>query len=254
MKSSRNEQAQQRDTRLASRQIILDTETTGLEVGDGNRLIEIGAVELIERRITGKQFHYYLNPQRAIEEGALEVHGITEDFLQDKPLFVDIAQEFLEFIEGAELLIHNAAFDLGFLDAELALLATPPGQVINYATVLDTLELAREMHPGQRNSLDALCKRYEIDNSNRNLHGALLDAQILAEVYLAMTGGQTDLGLSFNPWQNRSEQQTILDASERPPLRVLQPSLDELQQHLKRLNAIKQVSGSCLWLELEERF
>lgn len=237
---------------MASRQIVLDTETTGLEVSEGNRLIEIGAVELIERRITGKQFHYYLNPQRAIEEGALEVHGISEDFLQNKPLFGDISDEFIEFIQGAELLIHNAAFDLGFLDAELAVLANPPGQVTDFATVLDTLDLAREMHPGQRNSLDALCKRYEINNSNRSLHGALLDAQILAEVYLAMTGGQTDLGLSFSASQNRTEQQAILDASARPPLRVLQPDQDELQQHLIRLQMIKQASGTCLWLELEE--
>jgi len=236
------------------RQIVLDTETTGLEVSEGNRLIEIGAVELVERRITGKQFHYYLNPQRAIEEGALEVHGITEDFLQDKPLFGDIAQEFLDFIRDSELLIHNAAFDLGFLDAELAQLANPIGRVNDYATVLDTLELARETHPGQRNSLDALCKRYEIDNSNRSLHGALLDAQILAEVYLAMTGGQSDLGLSFNASQNRSEQQASLDASERPPLIVLRPSQDEIQQHMNRLNAIKRASGTCLWLELEESF
>ncbi len=237
---------------MASRQIVLDTETTGLEVSEGNRLIEIGAVELVERRITGRQFHYYLNPQRAIEEGALEVHGITEDFLQDKPLFVDIAHEFIEFIQGAELLIHNAAFDLGFLDAELAILANSSARIVDYATVLDTLELAREMHPGQRNSLDALCKRYEIDNSNRSLHGALLDAQILADVYLAMTGGQTDLGLSFNASQNQPEQQAILDAGQRPPLRVLKPGQDELQQHLKRLNEIKRASGTCLWLELEE--
>ena len=238
---------------MTSRQIVLDTETTGLEVSEGNRLIEIGAVELIERRITGRQFHYYLNPQRGIEEGALEIHGITEDFLQDKPRFVDIAEEFLEFIQGAELLIHNAPFDLGFLDAELALRANSSGRVADYATVLDTLELAREMRPGQRNSLDALCRRYEIDNSNRSLHGALLDAQILAEVYLAMTGGQADLGLIFNASQSPSEQQAILDAGQRPPLRVLQPGQDELQQHLARLNAIKRTAGTCLWLELEER-
>ncbi len=237
---------------MSERQIVLDTETTGLEISDGNRLIEIGAVELLERRITGRQFHYYLNPQRAIEEGALEVHGITEEFLQDKPLFADIAGEFIEFIRGAELIIHNAAFDLGFLDAELASLAEPPGQVVDFATVLDTLELAREMHPGQRNSLDALCKRYEIDNSNRSLHGALLDAQILAEVYLAMTGGQSDLGLSFQVSQRRPEAGIQLDASNRPPLRVLQPSVDELEQHRARLETIRKSAGVCLWLELEE--
>ncbi|MDZ4730711.1 MAG: DNA polymerase III subunit epsilon [Xanthomonadales bacterium] len=234
------------------RQIVLDTETTGLEVSDGNRLIEIGAVELLERRITGKQFHYYLNPQRSIEEGALEVHGITEDFLQDKPLFAEVSAEFLEFIQDAELVIHNAAFDLGFLDAELAMLADPAGRVSDFASVLDTLELAREMHPGQRNSLDALCKRYEIDNSSRNLHGALLDAQILAEVYLAMTGGQTDLGLSFGVSQSRTEISTDIDAGNRPPLRVLYPRLDELELHQNRLQAIRKASGSCLWLEMNE--
>ena len=237
---------------MSSRQIVLDTETTGLEISDGNRLIEIGAVELLERQVSGKQFHYYLNPQRSIEEGALEVHGITEEFLRDKPLFADIADEFIEFIKGAELVIHNAAFDLGFLDAELAMLANPPGQVTEFATVLDTLELARELHPGQRNSLDALCKRYEIDNSNRSLHGALLDAQILAEVYLAMTGGQTDLGLSFSATQNRPEPGARLDTSDRPPLRVLRPTAEELQLHQERLLAIQKSAGQCLWLELEQ--
>ena len=236
---------------MAKRQVILDTETTGLEVSDGNRLIEIGAVELIERQVTGNHFHYYLNPQRSIEEGALEVHGITEEFLQDKPLFADISQEFLDFISGAELVIHNAAFDLGFLDAELQLLKDPPGQVTDFATVLDTLELARDLHPGQRNSLDALCKRYEIDNSNRALHGALLDAEILAEVYLAMTGGQVDLGLSFKASQAQVDLQSNLDDSDRPPLRVLHPSMEELEQHRSRLLAIKESSGNCLWLDLE---
>ena len=238
---------------MTLRQIVLDTETTGLEVSDGNRLIEIGAVELLERKITGKQFHYYLNPQRSIEEGALEVHGITEDFLQDKPLFADVSAEFIEFIQGAELVIHNAAFDLAFLDAELAMLVNPPGQVVDFASVLDTLELAREMHPGQRNSLDALCKRYEIDNSNRSLHGALLDAQLLAEVYLAMTGGQTDLGLSFEVSHNRTELNADVDVHDRPPLRVVHPTMDELAQHHDRLLRIQKASGSCLWLEMEER-
>lgn len=238
---------------MALRQIVLDTETTGLEVSDGNRLIEIGAVELLERKITGKQFHYYLNPMRSIEEGALEVHGITEDFLQDKPSFADVSEEFLEFIQGAELVIHNAAFDLGFLDAELAMLANPPGQVSDFASVLDTLELARQMHPGQRNSLDALCKRYEIDNSNRGLHGALLDAQLLAEVYLAMTGGQTDLGLSFEASHNRSELNVDIDVNDRPPLRLVHPTSEELAQHRKRLQKIQSTSGRCLWLEIEDR-
>ncbi len=178
------------------RQIVLDTETTGLEPQDGHRIIEIGAVELIDRRLTGQHFHQYLNPERDIEDGALEVHGISREFLLDKPLFADVAQEFLDFIEGAELLIHNAPFDIGFLDMELGLINNPV-RIESHAQVLDTLELARDLHPGQRNSLDALCKRYEVDNSSRNLHGALLDSEILADVYLAMTGGQSDLGLSF---------------------------------------------------------
>lgn len=237
----------------SSRQVVLDTETTGLEVSDGNRLIEIGAVELIERRITGRQFHYYLNPQRGIDEGALEVHGITEEFLQDKPLFAEVFQELLDFIQGAELLAHNAAFDLGFLDAELAMLPEAPGQITDFASVQDTLALARELHPGQRNSLDALCKRYEIDNSNRSLHGALLDAQLLAEVYLAMTGGQTDLGLSFAISTKPLEASGALDTRDRPALRVIHPTLDELEQHQSRLLAIQKNSGKCLWLELEER-
>jgi len=238
---------------MSSRQVVLDTETTGLEVSEGNRLIEIGAVELVERRITGRQFHYYLNPQRGIEEGALAVHGITEEFLQDKPLFAEVAAEFIDFIRGAELLIHNAAFDLGFLDAELALLAEPPGQVMDFASIQDTLALAREQHPGQRNSLDALCKRYEIDNSNRSLHGALLDAQLLAEVYLAMTGGQSDLGLSFAASTRPPDSSGVAGFGDRPPLRVIHPTLAELEQHQSRLLAIQKSSGQCLWLQLGER-
>jgi DNA polymerase-3 subunit epsilon len=238
---------------MALRQVVLDTETTGLEVSAGNRLIEVGAVELVERKLTGKKFHYYINPQRSIEEGALEVHGISEEFLQDKPLFADIFQEFLDFISGSELIIHNAAFDLGFLDAELNSLPEPVGPVTDFASVLDTLELARDLHPGQRNSLDALCKRYEIDNSNRSLHGALLDAEILAEVYLAMTGGQTDLGLSFKASRSRNELNTGVDMADRPPLRIMQPSAGELEKHRARLLAIREAAGTCLWLELEDR-
>ena len=176
------------------RQIILDTETTGLEHEAGHRIIEIGALEMLERRLTGRQFHYYINPEREVEGGALEVHGITDDFLADKPRFADVAGELVEFIRDAELVIHNAEFDVGFLDAEFARLDDGP-RTADLCTVLDTLALARELHPGQRNSLDALCKRYEVDNTNRTLHGALLDSEILAEVYLAMTGGQAALGL-----------------------------------------------------------
>jgi len=174
------------------RQIILDTETTGLEPSDGHRIIEIGCVELIDRRLSHKHFHQYINPERDIEDGALEVHGISREFLLDKPRFRDIAEEFLAFVAGAELIIHNAPFDLGFLDNELSLLGRDD-RMADHCGVLDTLELARDLHPGQRNSLDALCKRYEVDNASRTLHGALLDAEILADVYLAMTGGQSDL-------------------------------------------------------------
>jgi DNA polymerase-3 subunit epsilon len=183
----------------AVRRIVLDTETTGLEPADGHRVIEIGAVEIVDRRRNGQHFHSYLNPQRDIEDGALEVHGITREFLLDKPVFADVAVDFLKFIRGAELIIHNAPFDLGFLDMELSLLQDCPGCIRDFCSIVDTLELARELHPGQRNNLDALCKRYEIDNTSRVLHGALRDAEILADVYLAMTGGQTDLGLSFQP-------------------------------------------------------
>lgn len=174
------------------RQIILDTETTGIGHENNHRLIEIGCVELIDRKLTGNHYHVYLNPERSIDEGAFRVHGISSEFLQDKPLFKDVVHEFLEFIEGTELIIHNAPFDVGFLNAEFERLQWPK-RLHDYCPVIDTLVLAREKHPGQRNNLDALCKRYTIDNSNRKLHGALLDAEILALVYLAMTGGQAQL-------------------------------------------------------------
>lgn len=232
------------------RQVVLDTETTGLDPAAGHRVIEIGAVELIDRRLSGKNFHSYLNPQRDIEDGALEVHGITREFLHDKPLFADVAEDFLQFIQGAELIIHNAPFDLGFLDMELSRLAACPGRIDECATVLDTLELARELHPGQRNNLDALCKRYAIDDSSRTLHGALLDAEILADVYLAMTGGQSDLGLSFKSSRLQEQINPRAGQGERPPLRVLAPSAAELSQHQARLAGIQEHSGHCLWLEL----
>ncbi len=233
------------------RRVVLDTETTGLEPAAGHRVIEIGAVELVDRRLSGKHFHSYLNPQRDIEDGALEVHGITREFLLDKPLFADVAADFLEFIDGAELIIHNAPFDLGFLNMELALLPECPGTVSNFCTVLDTLELARDLHPGQRNNLDALCKRYEIDNSSRVLHGALLDAEILADVYLAMTGGQTNLGLSFQPASAQGQSSTSVDITTRPPFLVMHPSEQELSLHASRLAAIQKESRQCLWLEQE---
>jgi DNA polymerase-3 subunit epsilon len=177
------------------RQIVLDTETTGLEVSLGHRVIEIGCIELVDRRVTGNHWHHYFNPEREIDAGAYEVHGISNDFLQDKPRFVELADEFYDYVKGAELVIHNAAFDVGFLNHEMKLLQASHEPLGDICSILDTLLLARQKHPGQKNNLDALCKRYDIDNSQRSLHGALLDARILADVYLAMTGGQTSLGL-----------------------------------------------------------
>ncbi|MCP4188220.1 MAG: DNA polymerase III subunit epsilon [Gammaproteobacteria bacterium] len=177
------------------RQIVLDTETTGLETSQGHRIIEIGCVELIDRRVTDNHWHHYINPQREVDAGAFEVHGISNEFLQDKPLFEELVDDFLHYIEGAELVIHNASFDVGFLNHEINLLAEEKPAIAGLCEVLDTLVMARQKHPGQKNNLDALCKRYEIDNSHRSVHGALLDARILADVYLVMTGGQTLLGL-----------------------------------------------------------
>jgi DNA polymerase-3 subunit epsilon len=183
------------------RQVVLDTETTGLETSQGHRIIEIGCVELIDRRITDNHWHFYVNPEREIDAGAFAVHGISNDFLQDKPRFADVAQDFLEYIKGAELVIHNAAFDVGFLDHELTKLNEESSRINSICSVLDTLVMARQKHPGQKNNLDALCRRYFIDNSQRSLHGALLDARILADVYLAMTGGQTALSLDDDSGQ-----------------------------------------------------
>ena len=231
------------------RQIVLDTETTGLEVGKGHRIIEIGAVELTERRPTGRTFHRYINPQRSIDDGALAVHGISNEFLSDKPAFAEIAREFIEFVAGAELIIHNAAFDVSFLDAELGI-AGALGQVRDHAQVLDTLLLAREKYPGQKNSLDALCRRLNVDNSHRDLHGALLDAQLLADVYLAMTGGQGDLGFASDavplPRAGASA------ALPRPVLLVRRADGEEQALHEARLERLQEISkGRCLWrLEL----
>ncbi len=233
------------------RQIVLDTETTGLEPEQGHRIIEIGCVELINRRLTGNTYHQYLNPEREIDAGAVDVHGITNEFLADKPVFADIAEEFLRFIRGAELIIHNAPFDVGFINHELKLLDPEHEPVDGFCTILDTLSLARNLHPGQKNSLDALCKRYEIDNSARELHGALLDAEILAEVYLAMTGGQARLTLG-----GETEADGITAdprrpvRADRPRLKVLRASDEELAAHAQRLAAIDKASdGNCLWLK-----
>ncbi len=183
---------------MATRQIVLDTETTGLDPAQGHRIIEIGCVELIDRKFTHNNFHYYLNPEREIDAGAMEVHGITNEFLRDKPRFDEIQVQLLEYLNGAELVIHNAAFDISFLDSEYGRLQRGDIRIADYCDIVDSLQLARKQHPGQKNSLDALCKRYGIDNSQRTLHGALLDAEILADVYLTMTGGQTALRFEFD--------------------------------------------------------
>jgi DNA polymerase III subunit epsilon len=232
------------------RQVVLDTETTGLEASQGHRIIEIGCIELIDRRLTGRHFHRYIQPDREIDSGAAGVHGITSEFLTDKPRFEEIAPELLEFIRGAELIIHNAAFDIGFIDAELAYISG--GKVLEICTKLDTLELARRLHPCQRNSLEALCRRYGVDDSHRELHGALLDARILAEVYLAMTGGQTSLLLSELEESKTTQDSTGRLAAERPRLRVLKARDDELAAHAGCLQESDLASaGDCLWLRAD---
>jgi DNA polymerase-3 subunit epsilon len=229
------------------RKIVLDTETTGLDPKQGHRVIELAAIELDGRKISMRRFHRYLNPEREIDAGAAAVHGLTYERLQDEPKFADIAPSFLEFIEGAELIIHNAPFDMGFLNHELELLGLPSLE----NAVLDTLKLAREMHPGKKNSLDALCGRYEIDNAHRTLHGALLDTELLADIYFALTRGQKSLlGDDLSP---AARQPAVLstDAS-RPRLRVLQPSAEELAEHEQQLLDIdKESKGSCLWKQME---
>ncbi len=230
------------------RQIVLDTETTGLEPELGHRIIEIGCVELVNRRPTGRTFHKYINPERAIDEGALSVHGITQADLDGKPKFAEVVEELILFITDAELLIHNAAFDVAFLDAEFARIAGQPRTVATICRVLDTLALARSMHPGQRNNLDALCKRYSIDNSRRELHGALLDARILADVYLAMTGGQATLALAEVAAFAASG--PTVRALVRPsvPLVVITATEQELEAHAAMLAIINKASGGkCLW-------
>jgi len=236
------------------RQIVLDTETTGLEPKQGHRIIEIGCVELNNRRKTNNHYQQYLNPEREIEDGAYDVHGISNEFLADKPVFADAAQEFIDFIRDSELIIHNAPFDVGFINAELKRLGRQWGKVEDHCTVVDTLLMAREMHPGQKNSLDALCKRYEIDNSQRDLHGALLDAQILLDVYLVMTGGQTDLLLHDDqPGNNQNSAEARKLDQNRPRLRVINPSNEELEAHYKKLETVdKESNGNCLWKKMEE--
>lgn len=232
------------------RQVILDTETTGLEWQKGNRVVEIGCVEMLERRPTGRTFHRYLKPDREFEPGAQEVTGLTLEFLADKPRFAEIAGEFLDFIDGAELIIHNAAFDLGFLNAELARL-DGLGRIQDRCTVEDTLLMARQRYPGQRNSLDALCKRLGVDNSRRDLHGGLIDAQLLADVYLAMTSGQVGLDLEFDTVvQQHAVVLPLATLQVRP--RVLRASANELLEHERRLDALdKSAGGQSVWRRLQ---
>lgn len=230
------------------RQVVLDTETTGLNPEQGHRIIEIGCVELIGRRLTKNTFHVYLNPARLIDDGAIEVHGITNEFLQDKPGFEDIVDDYLAFTKGAELIIHNAPFDVGFLNNELSMLEGVKRTVEDFSTIFDTLPFARKKHPGARASLDALCKRYGIDNSHRELHGALLDAEILAEVYLSMTGGQFSL-LDLGDENVEIKQELVQLSADREKLKVVACTEQELSAHQQYLHALAKVSGKCIWNE-----
>ena len=233
------------------RQIVLDTETTGLDPEKGHRIIEIGCVELFNRKRTGNELHQYLQPDREIDAGAIEVHGISNEFLADKPRFADIVDDFLAYIKGAELIIHNAPFDVGFLDTELRLLDRGLGRTEDYAGVVDSLALARKLHPGKKNSLDALCKRYLIDNSQRELHGALLDAELLAEVYLAMTGGQAALFVEAESRQHDNGRQLSRQLDpDRQPLPVITASEAELHEHEAFLAQLDAAAGQALWRKL----
>lgn len=236
------------------RQIVLDTETTGLEPEQGHRIIEIGCVEIVNRRLTGNHYHQYLQPDRDIDAGAVEVHGITVEFLADKPRFADVIHDFLTFVSGAELIIHNAPFDVGFINHELRRLDAGHASIDTVCGVVDTLQMARRLHPGQKNSLDALCKRYGIDNSQRTLHGALLDAEILADVYLSMTGGQVTLEL-----ESAEAAGGIVDAIVRKTrdrvlgLPIVRATAEELAAHKAFLEKIRDASGGdCLWDQVED--
>lgn len=238
------------------RQIVLDTETTGLETSLDHRIIEIGAVELVNRRLTGRHYHQYINPEREVDAGAFEVHGISNEMLADKPVFARIVQDFLAFVGDAELVIHNAPFDIGFLDHEFNRLHPALPSITSRCRVVDTLLLARSKHPGQKNNLDALCKRYGVDNSQRELHGALLDAEILADVYLLMTGGQTTLSLGGEQAKGEGNAGGMGEIRRLPPrtrpLPVIRANEQELLAHQQKLAAIAKASGdNCLWLQAE---
>ncbi|HGL6393181.1 TPA: DNA polymerase III subunit epsilon [Citrobacter koseri] len=236
-----------------TRQIVLDTETTGMnQIGahyEGHKIIEIGAVEVVNRRLTGNNFHVYLKPDRLMDPEAFGVHGIADEFLLDKPVFADVVDDFLEYIRGAELVIHNASFDIGFMDYEFAKLSRGIPKTSEFCKITDSLALARRMFPGKRNSLDALCSRYEIDNSKRTLHGALLDAQILADVYLAMTGGQTSMAFSMEGETQQQQGEATIQRIVRQAskLRVVLATDEELMAHESRLDLVQKKGGSCLW-------
>jgi len=230
------------------RQVVLDTETTGLETSKGHRIIEIGCVELIDRRITDKHWHFYINPEREIDAGAFAVHGISNESLQDKPLFSDLAQDFVDYIKGAELIIHNAIFDVGFLDNEFAKLDGESTRINSICGVLDTLVMARQKHPGQKNNLDALCRRYYIDNSQRSLHGALLDARILADVYLAMTGGQTALSLDDDSGQEEDSRDVNFRQIERTgPLPIWKGTVESNQANADYVTFLSSQCSDPAW-------
>lgn len=232
------------------RQIVLDTETTGIDPNEGHRIIEIGCVEVIERELTGRNYHVYVNPEREVEAEAITIHGITNEFLADKPKFHEIADDFFEFIKGAELVIHNAAFDVGFMDSEFARLK-PVRKTADHCGIVDSLAIARAKHPGQKNSLDALCKRYGVDNSNRELHGALLDAEILADVYLMLTGGQTALSLDADGGEGGSGAAIRRANSDRAPLTVLRASDEENLAHNEFMDMMAKKAGETVWARLE---
>ncbi|MFY0663301.1 MAG: DNA polymerase III subunit epsilon [Natronospirillum sp.] len=231
------------------RQIVLDTETTGLDPSQGHRVIEIGCVEVVDRKLTGNHYHVYINPQRNVPEDAIAIHGITNEFLVDKPVFADIADTFVEFVRGAELVIHNAPFDMGFLNHELRALRSPAAPLESLCQVLDTLYLARQKHPGQKNNLDALCKRYGIDNGHRDLHGALLDAEILADVYLFMTGGQTALELAAETPKDNEQTAALAFAADTNAreLPIVRANPEELTAHEELLKLIDGKSEGALW-------
>ena len=232
------------------RQIVLDTETTGIDPNDGHRIIEIGCVEVVERELTGRNYHVYINPEREVEAEAISVHGITNEFLADKPKFSEVADEFFEFIKGAELVIHNAAFDVGFMDSEFARVK-PVRKTADHCGIVDSLAIARAKHPGQKNNLDALCKRYGIDNSNRELHGALLDAEILADVYLLMTGGQTALSLDADGGEAGGAGRIRRASSDRPRLAVVRASEEEDSAHREFMDMMAKQAGETVWARLE---